>query len=96
MIEREGAQAEAQLRQLEAEFRAQSRGGIWAGQVACIDGVHFAIRCPSNTDVDNALKYHVARKDEYALLCMAMCDADRRITVYCPPLSPPATHSQSP
>ena len=70
------------LRQLEAEFRAQSRGGIWAGQVACIDGVHFAIRSPSNSDVDNALKYHVARKDEYALLCIAMCDAKRRINFY--------------
>ena len=72
----------SKLRQLEAGFRAQSRGGIWAGQVACIDGVHFAIRCPSNTDVDNALKYHVARKDEYALLCIAMCDAKRRINFY--------------
>ena len=32
------------------------------------------MQAPSNSDVDNPLKYHVARKDEYALLMIAMCD----------------------
>jgi hypothetical protein len=80
------------LKILEAEFRAQSRGGIWAGQVAAIDGVHFKIVAPSNEEVNQkALKYFVARKDEYALLCIAMCDARRRISFY-DISSTPTTH----
>ena len=59
----------AKLAQLEAEFRAQSAGGVWQGQVGAIDGVHFATAAPSNHDVDDPMRYHVARKDEYALLC---------------------------
>ena len=51
-------------------------------QVAALDGVHFAMRAPSNTDVPDPLRYHVSRKDEYALLCTALCDADRRIMWY--------------
>ena len=70
------------LKKLEAEFRAQSRGGIWAGQVAAIDGVHFAIRAPGNGDVFNPLQYYVSRKAEYALLCIAMCDARRRFMFF--------------
>ena len=71
------------LKRLEAEFRAQSRGGIWAGQVSAIDGVHFKITAPSNEEVEQkALKYYVQRKAEYALLCIAMCDAKRRFTFY--------------
>ena len=42
--------------------------------MAAIDGAHFGMQAPSNSDVDNPLKYHVARKDEYALLMIAMCD----------------------
>ena len=43
-----------------------------------IDGVHFAITSPSELDVPNPMRYHVARKGEFALLCMAGCDAARR------------------
>ena len=70
------------LKVLEADFRAHSRGGIWEGQVAAIDGVHFAQLAPSKKDVEDPMKYYVARKDEYALLCMAMCDAHRRFLFY--------------
>ena len=70
------------LRVLEAEFRAASRGGIWRGQVGAVDGVHFAMRAPSKKDVRDPMRYFVAHKNEYALLCMAMCDARRRITFY--------------
>jgi hypothetical protein len=70
------------LKILEEEFAAASRGGIWRGQVGALDGVHFAQRAPSKSDVDNAMKYFVGRKDKYALLCMAICDARRRIIYY--------------
>ena len=70
------------LQVLEAEFRAASRGGIWEGQVGAVDGVHFGMRAPSLKDVPDPMRYYVPRKAEYALLCMAMCDARRRITYY--------------
>ena len=79
------------LARLEAEFRAQSRGGLWQGQVGAIDGVHFAMRRPTLQDVDNPGRYHVSRKAEYAILCMAMCDADRRFTFYDMSMTP-TTH----
>ena len=65
------------LARLEAEFRAASLGGIWEGQVGAVDGVHFGMQAPSNLDVDDVGRYHVSRKDEYALLCLAVCDAAR-------------------
>ena len=67
---------------LEAEFRAASRGGIWRGQVGAVDGVHFAMEAPGKSDVRDAMRYYVAHKAEYALLCMAVCDAKRRFTFY--------------
>ena len=66
------------LKELEAGFRAASRGGFWEGQVGAIDGVHFRVQAPSNSDVRDPVAYKVTRKDIYALLCMAICDADRR------------------
>ena len=47
-----------------------------------IDGVHFAITSPSELDVPNPMRYHVARKGEFALLCMAGCDAARRFLYF--------------
>ena len=47
-----------------------------------MDGMHFGMRAPSKKDVRDPMRYYVARKDEYALLCMAVCDARRRITFY--------------
>lgn len=70
------------LKVLEAGFRAKSRSQVWAGQVAAIDGVHFAMEKPPTKDCPNALRYFVARKDEYALLCIAACDAERRFLFY--------------
>lgn len=68
------------LKQLEAGFRAASRGGFWQGQVGAIDGVHFRMSAPSNKDVPDPVRYKVSRKDMYALLAIAICDADRRFT----------------
>ena len=70
------------VKELEADFRAASRGGCWEGQVGAIDGVHFAMRAPSKKDVPDPMKYFVAGKDEYAILCIAVCDAHRRFTSY--------------
>ena len=68
------------LARLEAEFRAASHGGVWAGQVGAVDGVHFPMMAPTLREVHNPMKYYVSRKGEYAILCMATCDAARRIT----------------
>lgn len=70
------------LKQLEAEFRAISRKQAWSGQVGAVDGVHFPMQAPTLDDVRDPLKYYVARKAEYALLCMAVCDAARRFTFW--------------
>ena len=70
------------LKVLEAEFRAASRQGVWAGQVGAVDGVHFPMQAPTKEDVADPLKYYVSRKAEYALLCIAVCDAARRFTAF--------------
>lgn len=67
---------------LESEFRAASIGGVWEGQVGCVDGVHFEMQAPSKRDVADPQKYHVMRKDCYALLAIAVCDQARRFTFY--------------
>ena len=41
---------------LEAEFRAASRGGIWKGQVGAVDGVHFPMLAPSESDVPDPMR----------------------------------------
>ena len=66
---------------LEGEFAAQSRCP-WRGQVGAVDGVLFKMLRPSARDVDDPKRYHVSRKDMYALLCIAVCDARRRILYY--------------
>jgi hypothetical protein len=70
------------LKELEAGFRAKSRDGVWTGQVGAIDGVHFRMRAPTLKDVKDPMKYYVARKAEYAMLCMAICDVERRVVSY--------------
>jgi hypothetical protein len=65
---------------LEAEFRAKSVGGVWRGQVLAVDGVHFEQLNPGCAVV-NPLKYHVARKGRFALLCIAGCDQKRRFLI---------------
>jgi len=72
----------AKLKVLEAEFRAASRGGIWKGQVGAVDGVHFPMLGPGESDVPDPMRYYVPRKGMYAMLCMAMCDSKRRFTFY--------------
>ena len=72
----------AKLKKLEAEWRAKARCPGWVGQVGALDGVHFPIRAPSHKDVPDPQQYHVALKDKYALLAMAICDADRRFLWY--------------
>jgi hypothetical protein len=63
------------LRKLEAEWRARARCSEWYGQVGALDGVHFPMLAPSKKDVDDPMRYFVARKDKYALLAMAICDS---------------------
>jgi len=70
------------LKVLEAEWASRAHCKGWRGQVAAVDGVHFAMCGPSNKQVKDPMRYYVARKSEYALLCMACCDADRRILDY--------------
>ena len=69
------------LKILEMEFRRRSRDGIWQGQVAAVDGIHFKMEGPG-VQVDNPLEYYVERKGCYALLCIATCDYDRRFLSY--------------
>ena len=68
------------LKVLEADFRAATRAGFWKGQVGAIDGVHFKQRCPSEQEVADPMRYYVARKGEFALLAIAICDYHRRFT----------------
>lgn len=70
------------LRVLEAEWRSKAMCAEWRGQVAAVDGVHFPMVAPSSNVVPDPMRYHVARKDEYALLCMALCDAEGVILDY--------------
>ena len=48
------------------------------GQIGALDGVHFPMKAPTSTDVPDPTWYHVERKDKYAILAMAICDAQRR------------------
>ena len=68
------------LRALEEGFCQGTRGGFWRGQVGAIDGVHIAMQSPTAADVEDPNRYHVARKDKYALLAVAICDYERRFT----------------
>ena len=73
------------LRKMEQEWcnlPAGRRCPGWRGQVGALDGVHFPMIAPTLKDVANPMQYFVARKDKYALLCVAICDAKRRITWY--------------
>ena len=69
---------------LEAEFRAKSNtaGQVWRGQVTAVDGVLFKQQRPPESWVENGLRYYVARKSMYAILCIAGCDAHRRFQFY--------------
>ena len=73
---------EDKLKLLEEEFAAHSRKQVWRGCVGCLDGVHIPMSAPTAKDVEDPLKYYVARKAEYALLCMAVCDYDRRFIFF--------------
>ena len=71
-----------QLRQLEADFAERSHAApAWRGQVGCVDGVDFGMKNPGIA-VENPVKYHVTRKDKHALLCIAVCDYNRRFIDY--------------
>ena len=72
---------EAKLIKLEAEFRSRSRKQVWRNCVGCVDGAHFPMMNPG-VSVEDCLRYHVSRKDCYAHLAMAVCDADRRFLAF--------------
>ena len=79
------------LKKIEAEFRAHSKEGVWEGCCGCIDGVDFAMEAPTLKDVPNPMKYYVDRKHAYCMLCIAICDYDRRFT-YANVSQVPTTH----
>ena len=68
------------LQVLESEFASGTRGQFWRGQVGAIDGVHFKMKCPSSTDCKDPMRFYVSRKQEFALLAIAICDYHRRFT----------------
>ena len=68
------------LKVLEADFRAGTRGGFWEGQVGAIDGLHTKMQRPTLAEVRDPMRYYVARKQEFALLAIAICDYHRRFT----------------
>ena len=70
----------AALAELEADFASGTKGGFWRGQVGAIDGVHFKMKCPTANEVQDAMRYHISRKDMYAMLAVAICDYHRRFT----------------
>ena len=70
------------LREREVEFAAVSSAPLaWRGQVGAVDGVHFPIRNPGSA-VKDSMRYFVQRKDKFAMLCIAVCDAKLRFTFY--------------
>lgn len=68
------------MNELERDFAAATRGGFWRGQAGAIDGVHFRMKCPPASAVKDPMRYYVARKQEFALLAIAICDYKRRFT----------------
>tara|TARA_B110000046_G_scaffold177123_1_gene203556 strand:+ start:224 stop:1549 length:1326 start_codon:yes stop_codon:yes gene_type:complete len=70
------------LQELEAGWREKAHCAGWKGQVGAIDGVHFPMMGPRKNDVHDPQRYYVARKAEYALLCMAICNSKRQIIFY--------------
>ena len=72
----------AALQELEAGWRERASCAEWKGQVGAIDGVHFPTMAPRSSDVKDPMRYYVARKAEYALLCIAICNAKRQIIWY--------------
>ena len=49
----------AKMEVLEKEFAHHTPGGAWRGQVAAIDGVHFAMQKPCLKECDNAARWTV-------------------------------------
>jgi hypothetical protein len=82
------------LAQLEREFRAKSCFEGWEGQVGAVDGCHFKTISPG-VRVPNPRSFFVARKDEFALLATAVCDADRRFLFWDINVTPTTHDSQS-
>jgi hypothetical protein len=78
------------LQELEAGFAARSLGGVWRGQVGAVDGCHITTEAPPPS-VPDAKKYYVARKGKYALLLMAVADAQSRF-LFCDISQVPTTH----
>lgn len=64
--------------------------GWFYGMVGAIDGVHFAMKNPG-TQVQNPQAYYVFRKDDYALLCIAICDANMKF-IFADFRQSPTTH----
>ena len=73
------------LQELERRNAAGSKEQVWRGQVGAIDGCIIKMRNPG-AQVTDPKSYFCQRKQCFALLLMAMADADRRI-IWCVCLS---------
>ena len=83
----------AALRDLEIRFRTLHSPHIWTGQVGAVDGCIIRMSAPTNSTVD-PLRYYCARKSTFALLLMAIADADRRFVWHDISFTP-STHDSS-
>jgi hypothetical protein len=63
-----------QLNELEQGFALISKGNI-RGTVAADDGVVFAMRMPTNEEVDGDVTAYCTRKGYYAYGLQAFCDS---------------------
>lgn len=65
------------LKELEKRYALKSRQNAIRGAIGAIDGCLISQKNPG-CSVDNAGRYYCARKEKFAILLMAICDADRR------------------
>ena len=72
---------EEKLSEIERVFRAKSSHGLITGCVGAIDGCLIWQKNPGIA-VHNPNRYYCARKEKFALLLMAIADADRRFLFY--------------
>ena len=70
-----------ELSKLECGFRAKSRNGVLKGCIGAIDGIHFPMKNPGKA-IPNPNRYYVQRKNKFALLYIASCDAERKFTFF--------------
>ena len=71
----------AKLAAMSEDYAMHFRCKAWLGQVGTVDGVHFKMKRPPPLVPDGKRDW-VDQNNEYALLCMAVCNYHRRVTFY--------------